>query len=135
MNDKRRRSRGQSLVEFALVAPLFLMMFFGVIELGRLVWTHHELTNGTREGARLAMVRGSESTSPLTSTSEIKDRILNTTVGLSSGSLTVSATGLGGDPGTSVSVTSTYSYDVLVGIIPGLGDMTISRTSTVIIQH
>ena len=81
------------------------------------------------------MVRGSESSSPLTSTTEIENRILDTTAGLNSGSLTVSATGLGGDPGTTLTVTSSYSYDVLVGIIPGLGDMTLSHTSTVIIQH
>jgi Flp pilus assembly protein TadG len=135
MNDTRRRSRGQSIVEFALVAPLFLIMLFGVIEIGRLVWTHHELTNGTREGARLAMVRGSESSAPLTSTTPIRDRILETTVGLSSGSLNVSATGLGGEPGTTVTVTTTYSYEVLVGIIPGLGDINLSHTSRVIIQH
>lgn len=131
----RPRYRGQSMVEFALVAPLFFLLLFGVIEMGRLVWTNHELTNGVREGARLAMVRGSESTSPITTTGPIKTRILDKTSGLNSGDLTVSATGLGGDPGTSVTITATYQYDVLVGIIPGLSDFTLTESSTVIIQH
>jgi Flp pilus assembly protein TadG len=123
------------MVEFALVAPIFFMMLFGVIEGGRLVWTDHELANGVREGARLAMVRGSESSSPITTTGLIKTQILDKTAGLSSGSLTVSAVGLGGDPGESVTITGNYQYDVLFGIIPGLSDFTMTKSSTVIIQH
>lgn len=123
------------MVEFALIAPLFFAIIFGVMELGRLVWTHHELASGTREGARFAMVRGSQSTTPLSGTSEIKQRILDRTTGLSSGPLSVSATGLGGEPGTTVTITSTYSYKPWVGIIPGLKNLKISSTSRVTIQH
>jgi Flp pilus assembly protein TadG len=123
------------MVEFALVAPIFFMMLFGVIECGRLLWTDHELANGVREGARLAMVRGSESTSPIVTTDPIKTQILDKTAGLSSGGLNVSAVGLGGDPGTSVTITGSYQYDVLFGIIPGLSDFTMSKSTTVIIQH
>ncbi|HEX5166843.1 MAG TPA: hypothetical protein VFV93_15670, partial [Thermomicrobiales bacterium] len=102
---------------------------------GRLLWTDHELANGVREGARLAMVRGSESSSPITTTTPIKTHILDKTAGLNSGDLTVSAVGLGGDPGESVTVTGNYQYDVLFGIIPGLSDFTMTESSTVIIQH
>ncbi|MEF0943880.1 TadE/TadG family type IV pilus assembly protein [Rhizobium sp. BR 362] len=34
---------GASAVEFALVAPVFFLMLFGMIELGRLLWTSHAL--------------------------------------------------------------------------------------------
>jgi hypothetical protein len=54
----RSRSRGQGIVEFALVAPIFLALTFGVIELGWLVYSNHTLTNAAREGARYAMVNG-----------------------------------------------------------------------------
>lgn len=34
---------GASAVEFALVAPVFLLLLLGIIELSRLVWTSHAL--------------------------------------------------------------------------------------------
>jgi len=48
--------RGQSLAEFALVLPIFLLLFFAVIDLGSAVFTFNSLTNAAREGARLAIV-------------------------------------------------------------------------------
>jgi TadE-like protein len=55
----RRRSarrRGQSLVEFALVLPIFLVILFGLIDLGRAVYLNSTLSQAAREGARLASV-------------------------------------------------------------------------------
>jgi Flp pilus assembly protein TadG len=50
------RSRGQSLVEFALVLPLFLLLFFAIVDMGRAVFVYNSVTNAAREGARLAIV-------------------------------------------------------------------------------
>jgi hypothetical protein len=55
----RRRERGQSLVEFALVLPLFMLMFFGVVDGARLVYTNSQLDQAAREGARVAAVEAS----------------------------------------------------------------------------
>jgi Flp pilus assembly protein TadG len=46
--------RGQALVEFALVVPVFLLAVFGLIDVGRLVYTNSALSQAAREGARLA---------------------------------------------------------------------------------
>lgn len=51
-----RRSRGQALVEFAFVIPLFLVLFIAVFDLGSAVFSYNSLTNAAREGARLAIV-------------------------------------------------------------------------------
>ncbi|MGZ8800395.1 MAG: TadE/TadG family type IV pilus assembly protein [Aeromicrobium sp.] len=51
--------RGQTLVEFALVFPLFIVMVFGLIDVGRLVYMHSTLSQAAREGARLAAVEAS----------------------------------------------------------------------------
>lgn len=59
-----RRSRGQALVEFAFVVPIFLLLLFGIIEFGRYVYTVQILNNAAREGARYAIVHGSESLNP-----------------------------------------------------------------------
>lgn len=45
---------GQSLVEFALVAPLFLLLVFSVIQLGLIFGAQNGLVNGVREAARRA---------------------------------------------------------------------------------
>jgi Flp pilus assembly protein TadG len=58
MNMTRRRSgqRGVAAVEFALVASLLFTMLFGVMEMGRLLWTWNAAVEATRYGARLAVV-------------------------------------------------------------------------------
>jgi hypothetical protein len=51
----RRRStgRGQGLVEFALVLPVFLLLMFGLIDGGRYVFMNNALSQAAREGARV----------------------------------------------------------------------------------
>jgi hypothetical protein len=56
---RRRRSttgRGQALVEFALVIPIFLVLLVALFDLGRAVFAYNTLTNAAREGARIAIV-------------------------------------------------------------------------------
>jgi TadE-like protein len=50
------RGRGQSLVEFALVLPLFLFTLFGLIDAARLVYMHSTLSQAAREAARVVAV-------------------------------------------------------------------------------
>lgn len=53
---RRRRSRGQSLVEFALILPVFLVLFGAVLDLGRIAAARVAVTNAAREGAFQASV-------------------------------------------------------------------------------
>ncbi len=55
---RRRRDgqAGQSLVEFALVFPIFFVLLMGIIDLGRFVYTDATLSQAAREGARVAAV-------------------------------------------------------------------------------
>ena len=50
------------MAEFAIVAIVFFMMIVGVIEFGRLLYTHNALTDATRRGARYAVLHSSAST-------------------------------------------------------------------------
>jgi Flp pilus assembly protein TadG len=52
----RRTDGGQSLVEFALVLPVILLLAFGFIDVGRLVFDYNTLTNAARQAARVAAV-------------------------------------------------------------------------------
>ena len=61
-----RGERGQSLVEFALVSPLFFLTLFGAIECGLVVWQYNTVSALAQEGARWASVRGSAAGTPAT---------------------------------------------------------------------
>jgi len=52
----RQRRRGQTLVEFALVFPIFILLLFAVIDGGRYIFLSSALSNAAREGARLGSV-------------------------------------------------------------------------------
>ena len=58
------RSRGQAMIEFALVVPLLFVLIFAIFEAGRFIFYYELLNNATREGARYAIVHGSRSTCP-----------------------------------------------------------------------
>lgn len=51
-----RRERGQALVEFALVLPIFLILLLGIIDFGWALKSWITVTNATREGARMGAV-------------------------------------------------------------------------------
>jgi hypothetical protein len=50
-----RRRAGQSMVEFAVLAPIFFLLLLGTIDLGRAVYIYNAISNGAREGARAAV--------------------------------------------------------------------------------
>lgn len=47
---------GASVVEFAVVLPLLLLLLFGIIEFGIIFFDQAMLTNASREGARYGIV-------------------------------------------------------------------------------
>jgi len=54
----QRARPGAAAVEFALVAPLLVMLVLGMIEFGRMMMVEQILTNAAREGARKAVLPG-----------------------------------------------------------------------------
>ncbi len=58
---------GQSLTEFALVAPLFFMLLFGIIVIGIAVFYQQQIENSAREGARFASINTATSRCPVVS--------------------------------------------------------------------
>lgn len=54
----RQNRQGAAAVEFAMVAPVFVLLVFGMIEFGRLVMVQQVLTNASREGCRLGVLDG-----------------------------------------------------------------------------
>jgi len=56
--DRRRRSRGQGLVEFAVSVPVFVLLLFGMLEFGFAFSHNLTLEYATREGARVGAALG-----------------------------------------------------------------------------
>lgn len=54
MPSLRKNERGTTIAEFAVVATVFFIIIIGIIEFGRLLYTHNALTDATRRGARFA---------------------------------------------------------------------------------
>jgi hypothetical protein len=60
---RNRSSRGQSLVEFALILPILVLVLVGTLDLGRVVLANDTVSNAAREAARYAIVHGSQASS------------------------------------------------------------------------
>lgn len=56
MTPMRQAPRGQTLVEFALILPVFILVLVGIFDLGRAVYAYNTINNAAREAARLAIV-------------------------------------------------------------------------------
>ena len=69
--------RGQSLVEIALVMPIFIVLIMGIVDFGLALRSYVTVTNSVREGARYAIVCPST-----TSDSPIADRVQSSSNGL-----------------------------------------------------
>jgi hypothetical protein len=50
------KSRAQGLIEFALLAPVFFIMFTGIVDFARAGWTYSSLAGAIREGGRNAIL-------------------------------------------------------------------------------
>jgi hypothetical protein len=145
----RRSSRGQSLAEFALIAPLFFMLLFGIIEAGRFIYFYETLNNATRDGARYAIVNGANSltcpTGPPFAGStpcdpagdDVVDRVRESALGMLPSAITV--TPVWSNPanngrGSTVTVTATYSYSSLVPLVP-LPVITVEAESSLVVNN
>lgn len=61
---RRRLDQGQALVEFVLVAPLLILLLFGIIEFGIYLNQYDGATNLAEMGARQVIVLGSQTSAP-----------------------------------------------------------------------
>src|SRR5712692_10268658 len=51
----RDMQRSQGIVEFALIAPILLILLFGIVDFGRLIFVYATLNQAVNEGARTAI--------------------------------------------------------------------------------
>ena len=149
-DQRRAHSRGQALVEFAFVLPIFLLMLFAMIDLGRVIWANDTLANAAREGARYAIVHGgSETTTNPVGPGLTKQPIVDTAraFAIAAGdNLVVQVcygTGCTGDNdttasnarGTLVTVTVRSQVSMLTGSLVGFPPFAVSATATMVVNN
>lgn len=111
---------GSSIVEFALVLPVLLLILFGIINFGVLLYNQSVITNAAREGARWGAIHSSAiygtsctnsySSSPVDACQVAFSYASNVLISFGSNLLSVSKTAADYNSGTPQSVVVVYSY-------------------------
>ena len=125
---------GQTLIEFALALPIFLLLVFGLVDLGRGFYYYNLLANMAREGARYAIVAPRD-------TNGITNTVRSAAIGLDRSGLTTRPITnqnptTGYSRGSPITVSLTYSMYAITPMIgqflpQGLG---LKASSTMLIE-
>ncbi len=116
---------GQSMVEFAMVVPLFFLLVFGIIDFGHLFYVQMTIQNALRQAGRYAVTGNhiSQGGSNLTRVASIQQIAQNAEVGLNVGSITISTIDNGitspgaGGPGSTVVISLTEKLQLFTPLI------------------
>jgi Flp pilus assembly protein TadG len=122
-----RPHRGQAMLETALVLPIFLLVVFGIFEVGRFVFLKAELENAVREGARLGLV-----TQPFDE-QDVRDRVQQQT-GLANATVTPTCDDDPCDYGSTITVEATLPVTVVAGLVPALPSASLTASASVRIE-
>jgi Flp pilus assembly protein TadG len=118
--------RGQSLVEFAFLTPLALLLLLGTIDLGRLYANYVDLKHAARDGAGYGLIKP-------TDTAGMKSHVLAAGVPVNTtpaATCTGTCTTVGGTGTVVVSATSTFS-PITLGFFTWMGvPGTVTLTAT-----
>lgn len=132
------------MAEFALVAPIFLLMVFAIIDFGRYVYYVQILNNAAREGTRYAIVHGDLSLAPTgppddPSGAAVKDVVRNYLVGVigidDASVLDIQPTWTPDNSRDNpVTVAVTYEFRSVIPIVP-IPPLTVKGASTLVINN
>lgn len=104
-----KKKRGQAIVEFALVLPIFVLLVFGILEFGILFHHYMVVTAASREGARTAALGGTNA--------EVQAVVSAAAASVDNGSLASTVTPAARVKGESVTVTVTNPVRILTPLI------------------
>lgn len=120
-----RRRRGQAIVEFAVVLPVFLLLILGVIDFGMVAHQSQSLGHAAREGARLAATGATESEIASRLYSELSLRWSADEI-----SFDIAETDKGGYREITVSLTAPFTFVTPVGqFVSGLSSQWVGMAS------
>ena len=117
------------MVEFALAGSIFLLIVFGTIDFGRIVFTYSQLDNAVREGARYGKVHCAD-------TANIKNRVIEkaVTINLTTADVAVATSGGCVPPAGRVTVSATTTFQAVSQSFLGLAPFTLVSSATVDVE-
>jgi Flp pilus assembly protein TadG len=136
----RRRSRGQSLVEFALGITVFLTILIGLVDLARAAFLFNGVSDAAREIARVTSVHPGSTglgTSSETTTAVSNERVLVPGLTVSSYAcidLAGAAVPTTCQPGNWVKVSVRTSFQPILPLLSAFGPITFATASSAKIQ-
>ena len=139
-----RDNHGPTMVEFAFCLFLFLVLVFGIIDLGHAFYMRHMVTNASREGARYGISyredAGGNRVAPINLNPSIEIYLLNGCLSKASfpedANPAVTVSGAGCTTGNcgaplEVTVSAVKTWFVLDNFVPGLGEQTTVTSTTI----
>jgi Flp pilus assembly protein TadG len=136
---RRERTRGQGLVEFALIFPVMILILVGIFDVGRLIFAYNDITNAAREATRLGIVNQT--------IGAIQNEAINQaeTLGLNTGQVDVKFCDLAGTTCTTtkptdldafVKVQVSYSWTAITPVVGNIiGPVTVTAVSQMPIER
>ncbi len=116
----RTSEQGSAVVEFALILPILLLIVFGIINFGVLMYNQSVITNAAREGARWAAIHSSVvygntctnsySVAPIDPCQVAFSYASSVLISFGANALTVTTSALNFNAGTPQTVNVNYSY-------------------------
>lgn len=130
--------RGQSMVEFALIFPIFILVLVGLFDLGRAVFAYNTISNASRESVRVAIVNQT--------TTDVQNEALKqgVSLGLAPADVTIAYVGADGTGtcsapysiGCLATVTVQYAYTAATPVISQIiGPFTMSATTQMPVER
>jgi Flp pilus assembly protein TadG len=129
MLPSRTRNRGQGLVEFALVAPLIVLLFLAIFDFGRAIYAYNTVSEAARNGGRVAIVNQN--------VADIQNVAASRAVALGIAPGSVGVTGESDCPKITCiyEIQVQYTFTAITPIISNIiGPITLSSTSTVPVE-
>lgn len=123
--DLMKKETGQSLVEFALVLPLLILLLFGVIDFGRVFHAYLTIDHAGREAARAVSIGKTVDAA----TSIAIDN--GASIGLSGDNIHITSA----ESGKNATIKITYPITFLTPVISGIvGEITLTDTTTMRVE-
>jgi Flp pilus assembly protein TadG len=154
---RRDHAGGQSIVEFALVIPIIILLVVGFFEIGRAVFAYNTLANAARQAVRVAAVNQIASVTDCDESRPIEDPYephwsyrgcaiaAASTLGITTANVSISyspppSTTVTCSPtlhvGCIASVTVTYAYTISTPFVSRLiGSISMSQTSQMPVER
>ena len=117
---KLRDDRGSVVVEFAILAPVFLIFIVGIIDFGRLFWIKSTMQFAVEQTSRYAMVNPNATTAALETYASSEASTLS---GITFTATTSTISGMNFR-----TIEATYVFSFLIPAIP-IGDITLAAKS------